>query len=223
MSAPEPAEQPLATPAADGRVPGRRGRATRQRLLDATAALLETTSYRELKVVDIARKAGTSPATFYQYFPDVEAAILALGEVMAAEGPVLAEPVEGPWAGRAGYDSALALVQGFLDFWEEHEAVLRVVDLAIVEGDGRFRRIRNELLAPVTFALIEVITHNQQAGRHPETVDARSHAAVLLSMLAHVAEHRHGLEAWGVTGPQACESMARIVAWSVTGKKPGGS
>ena len=219
MTAPQPDDMP----AADGRLPGRRGRATRQKLLDATAALLETTSYRELKVVDIARTAGTSPATFYQYFPDVEVAILSLAETVAAEGPLLAQPVASPWTGRAGYDTALQLVQGFLDFWESHEAVLRVVDLAIVEGDGRFRRIRNELLAPVTFSLIEVITSSQKAGRHPGSVDPRAQAAVLLSMLAHVAEHRHGLEAWGVTGPQACESMARIVAWSVTGKRPGGS
>ena len=215
------ASQSEDTPAADGRLPGRRGRATRQKLLDATAALLETSSYRELKVVDIARKAGTSPATFYQYFPDVEVAILALGEVMAAEGEVLAEPVHGSWNGRAGADTARLLVEGFLNFWEEHEAVLRVVDLAIVEGDRRFRRIRNELLAPVTFALIDVITEHQQAGKHPDTVDPRAHAAVLLSMLAHVAEHRHGLEAWGVSGAQARESMARIVAWSVTGRRPG--
>ena len=217
------AQQSDSTPAADGRLPGRRGRATRQKLLDATSALLETTSYRELKVVDIARKAGTSPATFYQYFPDVEVAILAIGEVMAAEGPLLAKPVASSWSGRAGFATAIDLVEGFLTFWEEHEAVLRVVDLAIAEGDGRFRRIRNELLAPVTFALIEVITEHQKAGKHPDTVDPRAHAAVLLSMLAHVAEHRHGLEAWGVSGAQARESMARIVAWSVTGRRPGSS
>ena len=60
--------------AADGRVPGRRGRATRQRLLERTREMLETTGYRDLKVIDIAREAGTSPATFYQYFADVEAA-----------------------------------------------------------------------------------------------------------------------------------------------------
>jgi AcrR family transcriptional regulator len=223
VSAPQPDSQSDPTPAADGRVPGRRGRATRQKLLDATAALLETTSYRELKVVDIARKAGTSPATFYQYFSDVELAILSLGEVMVADGPVLAEPVQLSWSGKSGFDTALRLVEGFLDFWEEHEAVLRVVDLAIVEGDRRFRRIRNELLAPVTFALIDVVTEHQKAGKHPDTVDPRAHAAVLLSMLAHVAEHRHGLEAWGVSGAQARESMARIVAWSVTGRRPGGS
>ena len=51
--------------ASDGRIPGRRGLATRQKLLDATRAVLDTVAYRDLKVVDIARQAETSPATFY--------------------------------------------------------------------------------------------------------------------------------------------------------------
>ena len=62
--------------AADGRRPGRRGLATRQKLLDCTAEMLGSGPYRELKVVDIARAAGTSPATFYQYFADVESAVV---------------------------------------------------------------------------------------------------------------------------------------------------
>ena len=77
--------------AADGRVPGRRGRATRQRLLECTRDMLTTTSYRDVKVIDIAREAGTSPATFYQYFADVEAAILVLAEEMAQQGQHLTE------------------------------------------------------------------------------------------------------------------------------------
>jgi AcrR family transcriptional regulator len=51
-------------PAVDGRVPGKRGRATRERLLACTAELLGKTSYRDLSVIDIAGCAGTSPATF---------------------------------------------------------------------------------------------------------------------------------------------------------------
>jgi len=76
-------EQETDLRAADGRVPGRRGRATRTRLLECTSEMLATTSFRELKVIDIAREANTSPATFYQYFPDVESAILVLAEEMA--------------------------------------------------------------------------------------------------------------------------------------------
>src|SRR6187549_1298769 len=121
--------------AADGRVPGRRGLATRQRLLDQTAVMLTTTSYRDLKVVDIARGAGTSPATFYQYFPDVEAAILVLGEEVAHEGMALSELVRSSnWKGKAGFASSQALVDAFLEFWEKHRSLLRVVDLATLEG-----------------------------------------------------------------------------------------
>ena len=34
--------------ASDGRIPGRRGLATRQKLLDATRAVLDTVAYRDL-------------------------------------------------------------------------------------------------------------------------------------------------------------------------------
>ena len=204
-------EQPLR--AADGRVPGRRGRATRDKLLAATEATLATTSYRDLKVVDIAREAGTSPATFYQYFPDVEAAILVVARATADDGHLLAKLAEGPWSGRGAFASAQRLAEGFLDFWQQHEAVIRVVDLAIGEGDERFRGIRTHLLNPVTLALRDAIAAGRNAG-----VDPAAHAAVLVSMLAHVAEHRHGLEAWGVSGESARDSMARILAGAISGR-----
>ncbi|HEX3897811.1 MAG TPA: hypothetical protein VHW74_01455, partial [Mycobacteriales bacterium] len=47
--------------AVDGRVPGRRGLATRKRLVECTIDLLASSSYRDLKVTDITRAAGTSP------------------------------------------------------------------------------------------------------------------------------------------------------------------
>jgi AcrR family transcriptional regulator len=199
--------------AADGRVPGRRGQATVAKLLEATAGMLQSTGYRDLKVVDIARKAGTSPATFYQYFPDVDAAILMLAQETAEAGAALAEPVRGSWAPADAPATALALARGFIDFWAEHEAVLRVVDLAIVEGDRRFRAIRTQLLQPVTVALVDAIRDH-----HLTSPDASARAAVLVSMLAHVAEHRRGLETWGVKTSTAAQSMAEIVATTVTGR-----
>ena len=212
MSASEPQSPPPGRlAAADGRLPGRRGRATRKKLLDATAALLETTGYRDLKVVDIARRAGTSPATFYQYFPEVDAAIVLLAGEMADEGSSLAEAARGPWTEGAAYGTAVSLVGGFMDFWERHQAVLRVVDLAIAEGDPRFREIRTHMLNPVTVALEEAIA----AAQRPGISDARASAAVLVSMVAHVAEHRRGLEAWGVRASSAVHSMAELIAWTV--------
>ena len=76
-SSPPAAVTPESAVALDGRPLGKRGAATRRRLLDATAQLLESHGVRDLRVVDIARVVGTSPATFYQYFRDVEEAVLA--------------------------------------------------------------------------------------------------------------------------------------------------
>jgi AcrR family transcriptional regulator len=207
--------------AADGRVPGRRGRATRQRLLERTAEMLQSSNYRDLKVVDIARGAGTSPATFYQYFPEVESAILVLAEEMALEGRVLTDIVrEGTWKGRAGFATADALAGEFMGFWEDHRSVLRVVDLATEEGDHRFRNIRTRLLNEVVVALAEVIARLQKDGRHPADVDPTATAGVLVAMLAHVSAHRYGFEFWGIRTDDTRHSLARIVFTTVTGQKP---
>src|SRR5688572_18843736 len=108
--------------AVDGRVPGRRGLATRQRLLEHTRVLLETTAFRDLKVVDIAREAGTSPATFYQYFPDAEAALLALADSVIGEARErLTRPLrESNWDGRSAFEACeavAAVATTFLEFW----------------------------------------------------------------------------------------------------------
>jgi AcrR family transcriptional regulator len=208
--------------AADGRVPGRRGRATRQRLLEQTAEMLRTTSYRDLKVVDIARAAGTSPATFYQYFPEVESAILALAEEMSQQGGEQLSSIvrDGNWKGKAAYETSQALADGVLEFWEAHRSVLRVMDLATDEGDDRFHKIRVALLNELTNALAEVIDASAKAGRHPADLDPMAVAGVLVSMLAHVAAHRYGFEFWGIRTDDLQRSMARIVYTTITGQRP---
>ena len=141
----------------DGRVPGERGRQTRQRLLEATVELLATTSWRSVKVTDIARQARTSPATFYQYFANVEQAIQVLAEGMVDQAGQLAELVGGDWSEEASWDTALAVTEGFLAYWEDNRAVFRVVDLATEEGDAQLRGIRVRALNAVTVALAQVI------------------------------------------------------------------
>ena len=206
--------------AADGRVPGRRGLATRQRLLDRTAEMLRTGSYRDLKVVDIARGAGTSPATFYQYFPDVESAILALAQDMATEGTSLSALVrDRPWRGKAGFATAEALVVGVIEFWETHRDVLRVMDLATEEGDLRFRKIRSRVLNELTTALADAIVATRRDGA-TDDVDPMATAGVLVSMLAHVAAHRYGFEFWGIRTDDTTAAMTRIVYTAVSGQKP---
>jgi AcrR family transcriptional regulator len=206
--------------AADGRVPGRRGMATRQRLLTRTADMLRTTSYRDLKVIDIAREAGTSPATFYQYFADAQAAILVLAEDLAVEGEKLARIVaDGSWKGRAGYQTTLDLVDAFVEFWGQHRPVLRVVELSATEGDRRFQAVRGRLLDAVAIELAAVIEGFQADGRMPG-IDARANAGVVVTLLANVASHQGSGDNWGLPPDHVRASLAHQAYWGVTGQKP---
>lgn len=206
--------------ASDGRVPGRRGRATREKLLSCTADLLEKNSYRDLKVIDIARCAGTSPATFYQYFNDVEAAVLELAGKLQEEGAQLVGLIrDSSWKGARGMPTALGLTDAFLDLWERNRAILRVVDLATAEGDLHFQNIRTHLLNEVTLALRDVIEGFREQKKHPHDLDPMAQAATLVSMLAHVAAHRYGFEFWGIRVDKMRESVGRLLFTGVTGAR----
>lgn len=209
-----------ATPrAADGRVPGRRGLATRQRLLDQLGEMLASSSYRDLRVVDVARQAGTSPATFYQYFADVEEAVLSLAEEVArVSEDELVPLVQGPrWRGKAGFAAAVGVVDGYLDFWADHGAVVRVMDLATIEGDARFHQLRSRMFTRFNEALAERVTQERPVG---DDLDPRATAGAMTSMLAHVADHRYGFESYGIRTADVRESMARILFTTVTGRRP---
>ena len=208
--------------AVDGRVPGRRGMATRQRLLEHTNTLLGSTSYRDLKVVDIAREAGTSPATFYQYFPDAESALLALADGLVGEGGErLIRPLrEAVWHGEQAYTACEEIASAFLDFWSDHSALMRVIDLAALEGDQRFRDCRTQLLNKFTVAATEVISKQRAAGFAPAELDPEATAVVLVSMLSHVAAHQDGITQSGVQVDDLRRSMSRLIYTGVIGRTP---
>jgi AcrR family transcriptional regulator len=220
---PEPAEpagtdpndhQPLAI---DGRPLGSRGVRTRRRLLDATASLLETHGIRDLRVVDIARRVETSPATFYQYFRDVEDAVLALaGEVGESTAPLLAV-LAGSWDAEGALDSARALVEGFVDFWDLNRAVLRTRNLAAQEGDRRFRDVRNRALEPFTEAFAAHVRAAQQAGRVAPELSPAAAGAALVALLERMAAFHRDLEPLGIDRAALVETTARIIQQTVAG------
>lgn len=205
----------------DGRVAGRRGQATRQKLLDCLSEMLSSSPYRDVKVIDVARKAGTSPATFYQYFPDVEGAVLEVAEQMATEGGQLTQLLEGrSWVGKAGWQTAQELVDGFLEFWRRNDAILRVVDLGAAEGDKRFYKIRMKILNSVNNSLVDAVTELQSKGRVDKDVNPAAVAGSLVAMLAAVASHQKGFQTWGVKQAELKPNLALLVHLGVTGKKP---
>jgi AcrR family transcriptional regulator len=177
--------------------------------------MLVTSPYRDVTVIDVARMAGTSPATFYQYFSDIETAIIELAGDMVRDAAQLKELASaGTWSGKTGYANAEALVEGFLAFWPEHDAILRVVELAAAEGDKRFSRIRGRVLGPVASALAGAISSAKGDGSPAAT------ATALVTMLSAVAAARSGFEGVSVKPKDMRTSLAVLVCQGITGRKP---
>lgn len=203
-----------------GRPLGPRAQRTRQRLLDAASQLLDERGVREVSVVEIARSAGTSPATFYQYFKDVPEAMLRLAEQAALEVPGLVELVDLSWRGRDGRETARALVDAFIRHWDTHHAVLRLRNLAAEEGDRRFQRARRAALAPVLEHLAERIAEFQAEGRVSHELHPYAAAAALAAMLERLATYHKELEVFGATREHLVETCAHILLHTVTGRTP---
>ncbi|HEX2486084.1 MAG TPA: TetR family transcriptional regulator [Myxococcota bacterium] len=199
-----------------GRPLGPRAAETRRRLLDATEALLAERPLRELRVMDVARRVGTSPATFYQYFEDLEDAALRLAERAADEMPAIVAEIRGAWD-----DDALArarrIVEATIAHWDAHRAVLRVRNLRSEEGDPRFIALRRRVHGPVIEAFADAVRHAQRAGRVAAAVHPGAAGAALAAILERLAAYHAELRAFGVTREHLVETTARIVARTVTG------
>jgi len=140
-----------------GRVLGPRALKTRARILDATLALLGEKSMRDLRVIDIARRIGSSPATFYQYFKDVEDVVLELAARFHDAVPAMVEVIRGDWNGPEGYERGRRLAYLCLEHWGPYACILRVRNNAAEEGDAAFTAVRIKTLLPIVTALSDII------------------------------------------------------------------
>ncbi len=203
-----------------GRALGPRALATRRRIMAATAALLEERSVLDLPIVDIARRAGTSPATFYHYFKDLEEVALCLADEAAEEMPAVVADLAGPFAGTGGLPRARAVVDRFFDHWDAHHAVLTLRNMASERGDRRFQRVRQEGIGPVLDALAARIREAQARGTVASALQPYAAAAALAAILERLAAHHRDLGFFGVSRDDLRETCARILLQTLTGRAP---
>ena len=203
-----------------GRVLGPRALRTRQRLLDSTADLLRERSALDLSVAEIARKAETSTATFYQYFKDVEEAALFLAKQAAEEMPAVLELIDGPWGAESGLETARKIVEAFMSHWEAHHAVLLIRNLAADHGDPRFQEARRAALSPILERLAARVAEFQQAGRVSPDLHPFATAAALGSVLERLSAHTRELAHRGVSHEELLETCAQLLHMAVTGVDP---
>ena len=205
--------------ATDGRVIGHRAELTRRRLLDATARVLADRGALDLKVIDVTRRIGSSPATFYQYFEGVEDAILTLAAEAGADLAALSPLVSAEWDKKNGLAKVREFVAAFIDYWDEHKAILRIRNLRSEEGDARFRNLRlaaNKLTMDVFNGKVE---SGQAAGRLPMELNADTTAGAMMAVLERMAAFHAGFEQRGVAPDDLIETVARIIYQTLTGFK----
>jgi AcrR family transcriptional regulator len=214
----EVGDQPTRTEdgtAQGGRPLGPRALRTRQKLLETTQELLAERPAREVSVVEIARRAGTSPATFYQYFADVEEATLELASAAAEQVPAILEPLSADWGGTRGLEAARVLVDAFVRHWDANHAALLFRNVAAEQGDRRFRRVRIRAMQPVIRELARKVEESQP--RSAGALQPVAAAAALASILERLAAYHQELEVLGVSREELVETCARTVHQVVTG------
>ncbi|WP_405373728.1 MULTISPECIES: TetR family transcriptional regulator [unclassified Microbacterium] len=123
----------------------RRRRETLRELSDAAIELFEQHGVHRTTVDDIARRAGTSPRTFFRYFPTKEAAVFGDAEDAAAVERDVAEAIaSGVPLVQAIEQSWLVLIDHFDSHADEHPRALRVRRLVGSEPTLLALALRNE-------------------------------------------------------------------------------
>jgi AcrR family transcriptional regulator len=203
--------------ASDGRVIGTRARATRTRLMEATRTLLRRHGVLELKVVDITREADTSPATFYQYFADVDDVLLALSRTAGDNEKALLDLLTSDWAGPDGLARARAFVDAYMGYWEDHQSVLRIRNLKAEEGAARFRRARTRAALPLIEAMALMVERGQKEGRVSRELEPFATASAMMAMLERLLAYQRELGQRGTTRESLRRTLATLIHQTLAG------
>ncbi|MET0371786.1 MAG: hypothetical protein ABW039_10465 [Sphingobium sp.] len=195
-----------------GQTMGSKGLRTRRKLIDTTVALLESTTIRELKVVDIAQAAATSAATFYVYFDNVIDVVLAATEELSQSTPELVAIVNDAWDDCNSLERASAFVKAYVAFWDRHRPLMRTRNLAAEEGDMRFTATRELSIRPLMAAMVKKIDQSQREGRIHSAIFPYASAGTLLMMLERLGALAHIYDGETVSFAQMETAAAYMVA-----------
>jgi AcrR family transcriptional regulator len=172
---PPAAPGPEPTPDPDGAAPGRSGAATRARLLDAGMRVLATRGYHAARVDDVVAEADVSHGTFYLYFPNKEALVLALAGRCAHELGALTAALGGIPADDSGRTAVRDWLTDFVAIYRSYGVVIR----SWVENqvdNPELTQLGLETFSEISEALME-----RMAVSHPQ--DAALRLTALVSMI----------------------------------------
>ena len=218
LDPPDPADKVLVDQA--GRPLGPRALQTRRKILEATVGLLSEKPMREMRVIDIARKIGSSPATFYQYFKDVEDVVMHLASQAKEATPLIVELIGGDWDGPEGHERGKQISNMVIDHWEKYAPVLRARNNASDEGHPGLREERMSALMPLVGAFKAALERSAEKSAALDDgsgewkggqIDPLSGATALSSCLERTSMYHAFITDLGSTREELVETTATFM------------
>lgn len=192
---------------------GRRGRATRDRLLAEVERRCLVEHHRMITVGQVAAAAGTSAATFYHYFPDMPAAVAEVASEHIKTFDSVVELAREVSRGDGDIQACRALVRGYYAYWEQRPGLLETIIIAAPDEDRRIFRVLMRALATFADGLRPAVPHPQ----------AQAIAASLMMMMSHSVARRNGFARDGLPVETLVEGQAWIIHRAVTGREDAAS
>jgi AcrR family transcriptional regulator len=158
-----------------------RSRLMVERILEAARLVLVEEGYERATTNRVASRAGISPGSLYQYFPDKQAVLVAVIDRYAAE---VAEELTAVLTDRLDLppeELVRAAYQGLLDVLEAHREYLRLVtqELPLSRVAGHVEQVERRV-ADLVGAYLTV-------SRTPTPLPASTSAWLLVRMVEHLA------------------------------------
>ena len=145
---------------------GRKGRDTRQRILDALARRLAQDEVAPVSLSAVAREASVAMTTLYIYFADICELILAALEPVAEDARALEILLRPRWPDAQLAERCQTYLHEHEAFWRRNSRILHLRNSFADDGERRLLRSRNNLARPQISGLI------RQMDGDPEAVES---------------------------------------------------
>lgn len=133
---------------------GRKGRDTRQRILDGFARHIARDDAAPVSLSAVAREASVAMTTLYLYYADLGELVLAALKPVVEDGRSLQAMLRRRWSDDELAERCDAYLHAHQAFWQRHARILHLRNSFADAGDRRFLRSRIDLTKLQIRALI---------------------------------------------------------------------
>jgi len=191
---------------------GKKGYATRERLLNAAERLIKKHSPVDLTAVAIAKEAKSSSATFYMYFDDVREVLFALSQEAGNEVVTALEALESSLTQMEISEAAKQFVSVFNEVWDRHRHILMYRNLEADRGDSKFEKLRMEEYIREVEVLGRWVRAAASESEKPTKSDAFSLATVLHAAIERLASTDPQAVVKGIGQERLVAAQTRVIS-----------